>query len=108
MFFGFLNDVTNNSTVSSITSPTAIFQPQTHVVSSPNTPRRTKTTGSYLKLNKASGSDGLPNRVLKELANQLAPILTIIVGVIVLVYVLDDDRRGVTMLHTNLFTTIHG
>jgi hypothetical protein len=47
--YSILNDLNNNSTVSSITSPKAIFQPQTH--SSPNTPRRTKTTGSrnYVK-----------------------------------------------------------
>ena len=42
--YSILNDLNNNSTVSSITSPTAIFQPQTQ--SSPNTARRTKTTGS--------------------------------------------------------------
>jgi len=42
--YSILNDLNNNSTVSSITSPTAIFQPQIH--SNPNTPRRTKTTGS--------------------------------------------------------------
>ena len=33
---------------------------------------------TQLKVNKASGPNVLPNRVFKELANQLAPVLTII------------------------------
>ena len=48
---------------------------------------------TQLKTNKASGPDGLPNRVLRELADQLAPVLTAIFKSLV-THSLPEDRRS--------------
>jgi hypothetical protein len=49
---------------------------------------------TQLKVSKASGPDGLPNRVLKELANQLAPVLTILFQQSIETNILPEDWRN--------------
>jgi len=49
---------------------------------------------TQLKVSKASGPDGLPNRVLKELANQLAPVLTILFQQSIEINTLPEDWRN--------------
>ena len=67
---------------------------------SPNIPelsvdvRGTHKLLTQLKINKASGPDGLPNRVLRELADQLAPVLAAIFQQSLVTHSLPEDWRN--------------
>ena len=49
---------------------------------------------TQLQTNKASGPDGLPNRVLRELADQLAPVLAAIFQQSLVTHSLPEDWRN--------------